>query len=211
MCRKLGISNSALSGYERDYREPDAETLSRLAQLYEVSIDYLINGSNKTIDNDDKKSENFSRIDKQGNVFIPGLRPEFFPVGRLVYVPIVAEISCGEPVFTEDNIIGTYPVDTQFIPITNVREYVFVRAVGDSMVNANITDGSLVLIHLQPEVENGDIAAVCVDNEAATLKRVYVNDFAVTLVPENPSMPPMTYEKHRVRIVGKAVSVTTTL
>lgn len=46
VCRKLGISNSTLSGYERDYREPDADTLKKLADLYEVGADYLL-GSNK--------------------------------------------------------------------------------------------------------------------------------------------------------------------
>jgi len=42
VCQKLGISNSGLSGYERDYREPDAETLKKLADIYEVSVDYLL-------------------------------------------------------------------------------------------------------------------------------------------------------------------------
>ncbi|MBG9653702.1 helix-turn-helix domain-containing protein [Cytobacillus firmus] len=53
VCRKLGISNSTLSGYERDYREPDAEMIATFANLYEVSTDYLLGTSNSS----NKKSE----------------------------------------------------------------------------------------------------------------------------------------------------------
>jgi len=79
--------------------------------------------------------------------------------------------------------------------------------IGDSMIGARIMDGDLVYIHQQPEVENGDIAAVLIDDEA-TLKRVYYYPGRIILQAENPNFPPMVFqgsELDGVRIIGKAV------
>lgn len=69
VCDKLGLSSSTMSGYEHDYREPDAETLSKLADLYEVSVDFLVNGlktvkveSNDTIELEKLLTEVNARI-----------------------------------------------------------------------------------------------------------------------------------------------------
>ena len=75
------------------------------------------------------------------------------------------------------------------------------------MVNARIHDGDVVYIRQQPDVENGQIAAVLIDNEA-TLKRVYKQDGLVTLAPENPQYPPLVYvgeDINNMRILGLAV------
>jgi len=76
------------------------------------------------------------------------------------------------------------------------------------MINARILDGDMVFIRQQPEVENGEIAAVLIDNEA-TLKRVYKQNGKLTLMPENSSYPPFTYsgsELENIKIIGKAVA-----
>jgi len=83
--------------------------------------------------------------------------------------------------------------------------YFYVRAKGDSMVGASINEGDLLLIRQQPEVENGEIAAVVIDEEIV-LKRVYKENGSFTLVSENPKYPPISYnpknDKH-IRILGK--------
>ena len=76
------------------------------------------------------------------------------------------------------------------------------------MINAHIFDGDLVFIRKQPDVENGEIAAVVIDGEA-TLKRVYKYPNRLELRPENPLFPVMQYEGAEldtIRIIGKAVS-----
>ena len=79
---------------------------------------------------------------------------------------------------------------------------------GDSMINARIYDGDLVYIREQPDVENGEIAAVLIGDEA-TLKRVYKYPGQVVLQPENPQYPPLVYTGEQLqdfRILGKAVA-----
>lgn len=197
--KKLGVASSTLSGWEHDYREPDAETLSQLAQLYGVSVDYLVNGDKTIVDKKFEQEQNFMYIED-----ITGLG-ETYPIGRIVSVPIVAEISCGEPVFAESNILGTMGVDSQLVQLDTEAEYIYMRAKGNSMINAQISDGSMVLLRLQNTVENGDIAAVCIDNDSATLKRVYFGIDTVTLVPENSTMRKREYAPSRIRIVAKAI------
>ena len=82
------------------------------------------------------------------------------------------------------------------------------------MVNAGIRDGDVVYICQQPEVENGQIAAVLVEGDfdaEATLKRFYFDGSIIQLVAENPRIPPMVFtgaELSRVRVLGLAVAYT---
>lgn len=64
VCKKLGISNSTLSGYERDYREPDADMITTLANLYDVSTDYLLGKTNNPTYRKDKDEEEFQEFIK---------------------------------------------------------------------------------------------------------------------------------------------------
>lgn len=84
---------------------------------------------------------------------------------------------------------------------------------GDSMINARIFDGDIVYIRQQPTVDNGEIAAVLIDDEA-TLKRVRLFDDHIVLEPENPLYRPFVYwgeEMNTVRILGKAVAFLSTV
>lgn len=117
------------------------------------------------------------------------------------YVPLIGGIACGLPILAEERIEAWLEVDNQ------VRADFALRCVGDSMINARIFDGDLVFIRKQPEVENGEIAAVEIDGEA-TLKRVYKYAKRLELRPENPTFPVLQYEGRAlrdVRILGKAV------
>lgn len=81
---------------------------------------------------------------------------------------------------------------------------------GDCIINARIFDGDIVYIHQQETVDDGDIAAVLVDDKAM-LKRVRIYDDHISLVPENPKYKPLVYwgsEMNNVQIIGKAVAVT---
>lgn len=83
-----------------------------------------------------------------------------------------------------------------------------IRVKGDSMINARIFDGDIVFIRRQPDVENGEIAAVQIDGNDATLKRVYKINGNVILRPENPIYSDMVFSKKdmkAVQILGKAV------
>ena len=93
---------------------------------------------------------------------------------------------------------------------TDIQADFCLKAKGDSMINARIMDGDIVFIRKQPAVENGDIAAVLIDDEV-TLKRVYYykEENMLRLYPENPAYKPFTYigeELNRIRILGKAIA-----
>lgn len=117
-------------------------------------------------------------------------------------VPLVGRIACGTPILAVENIEANVSA-----PECTNADFAL-RCVGDSMVNARICDGDLVYIRKQPAVDNGDIAAVLIDDEA-TLKRVYFGDGKLILQPENASFAPLVFvgdEINKVRIIGKAVA-----
>lgn len=126
------------------------------------------------------------------------------PVENMVILPAIGVIRAGQPIYAEENIIGYEPVNPELV---KSGEYFFLLVVGNSMVDSGIKDGSLVLVRKQENVENGEIAVVMVDEENATVKRVYHNIAmdSVTLQPDNINFAPQTYPARNIHIVGKVV------
>lgn len=126
-----------------------------------------------------------------------------FPIETKKF-PLLGEIACGKPIFAEED-RESY-VETG----TDIKADFCLKCKGDSMVNARIHDGDIVFIRKQSIVENGEIAAVIVDNEA-TLKRVYYypEKSKLCLNAENPKYSPLVYvgdELNNIRILGKAIA-----
>lgn len=114
--------------------------------------------------------------------------------------PRLGTIACGKPILAEQNV-----EDHDRVPDWVECDFTL-KCRGDSMTGARIFDGDIVCIRSQPEVENGEIAAVLIDDEV-TLKRVYIQEGRLTLMPENPAYHPLIYvgdELENVRILGKA-------
>ncbi|MDD4510615.1 MAG: S24 family peptidase, partial [Oscillospiraceae bacterium] len=116
------------------------------------------------------------------------------------------EIACGEPRFAGDAFCGYVEAGA------DIQADFCLRARGDSMVGARIMDGDVVFVKEQPDVENGEIAAVILDDEA-TLKRINKNTPGfIFLMPENSQYKPIVInldklnESNPVRIIGKAVA-----
>lgn len=134
----------------------------------------------------------------------PTIPPGFEPMPKMKKIPLIGAIACGEPITAEQNIKKMVDVPE------NIRCDFSLTCHGDSMVDAGIHDKDVVYIRIQPEVENGEIAAVRIDGEA-TLKRVYYNPGTLTLMPANPAYAPMIYtgpQLEEVHIEGKAVGWT---
>ena len=116
-------------------------------------------------------------------------------------IPLVGTIACGSPILAEENI-----EDYIAAPLGCDADFAL-RCRGDSMIRARICDGDIVFIHSQPDCSNGEIAAVLIGEEA-TLKRVYKQPDAITLMPENSEYSPLVYRREQmneIRILGKAV------
>ena len=128
----------------------------------------------------------------------------FEPMPKMKKIPLVGSIACGTPILAQQNIEKIVDVPE------NIRCDFSLICHGDSMEGAGIHDRDVVYIRIQPEVENGEIAAVRIGEEA-TLKRVYYQNGTLTLMPANAAYAPMVYtgpELNNVQIEGKAVGWT---
>ena len=118
-------------------------------------------------------------------------------------IPVLGTIAAGTPILAQEDILGHEYIN----PNDNIDFCLKVK--GDSMIGARIFDGDIVFIKSQCEVENGEIAAVQIDSEVATLKRVYYVNGSVILRAENSLYKDMVFSKKDskiVQILGKAIS-----
>lgn len=130
------------------------------------------------------------------------LPSNMYPLPEMEKIPLVGSIACGTPILAEEN-INAY-VDLPH----HIRADYALECKGDSMIGADINDGDIVYIRKQSTVENGQIAAVRIGEEA-TLKRVYYDGECVQLVAENPQIKPMVFWKEEMNdivIEGLAVA-----
>ena len=182
-----------MSNYRSGAYKPRQKRLEQIAGILDVPVAWLM-GADVPIR---------SRAMQPVGDFIPAAPPR--------QVPVLGTIPCGEPREAVQLSGETAPAPGEI-----ACDYVF-RAVGDSMIGAGIHDGDLVYIREQPEVENGQIAAVQLveDGEfTSTLKRFYRDGSRVVLQPANPAYMPIVLtgeELDDVRIVGLAVYVLTNL
>lgn len=130
--------------------------------------------------------------------------PNILPLPETKEIPLLGTIACGEPILAEENIEDYVKLDKA------VDAEFALRCKGDSMIGARIKNGDIVYIHQQADVENGEIAAVLIRNEA-TLKKVYKypEKNMLVLKPANPEYEDFIYtgsELDEIRILGKAVA-----
>lgn len=129
--------------------------------------------------------------------------PGVMSVPRTTKKPLLGNIACGDPILAVENFDGY--VDAP----EDIHCDFALRCKGDSMIGARIHDGDVVYIRQQDDVENSEIAAVIIDEEDVTLKRVYKLDHGMILQAENPSYAPIQINgSHSARIIGKAVGFT---
>lgn len=129
--------------------------------------------------------------------------PNIIPLPETKEIPLLGTIACGEPILAEENIEDYVKLDK------TVNAEFALRCKGDSMIGARIRNGDIVYIHQQEDVENGEIAAVLIGNEA-TLKKVYKypEKNMLVLKPANPEYEDFIYtgaELEEIKILGKAV------
>ena len=181
LASKLGLQKSAIAKYENGRVENIKRSIiQKMASILECSPSYLMGWEDSSI-------PSYSNI---------------HPIGTQS-LPVLGSVACGEPIFMAEEkefyVDSTTAINADFVLI----------AKGDSMTGARINDGDIVFVHQQPEVENGEIAVVAIDDEA-TLKRFYkYSDDLIVLRAENPDYKDMVYtpEDHKdVRVLGKAVA-----
>ena len=127
--------------------------------------------------------------------------PGFEPLPKMRKVPLIGEIACGEPILAEQNIEDYLEIPEE------VHCDFLLRCNGDSMIDTGIQNGDVVFVRIQQTVENGEIAAVRIEDKA-TLKRVYWDGNTLTLMPANSQYAPLSFrgeEINDIHIEGKAI------
>jgi repressor LexA len=119
-------------------------------------------------------------------------------------VPLVGRIAAGDPILAEQSIEDTFSLPRQLV---GEGKLIMLKVVGDSMINAAITDGDWVVVRLESDVENGDIVAATIDGVEVegTVKTLKRSDGHVWLMPHNPIYAPILGDD--AAIVGKVVAV----
>lgn len=185
VAERLGVSPATIYRYEKgDIEKVPVDIFAELAKILQTTPAYLMGWEEKP---EPKK---------------PTIPPGFEPMPEMDWVPLVGRIACGTPITAEENV-------EQMVCVPSRWHSTFtLTCKGDSM-EPRIHDGDLVAIRSQPEVENGEIAAVRIGEEA-TLKHVYLHENFIELRPENPAFSSIILSRedmNAVVIEGKAVGL----
>lgn len=196
----------------RSRREALGMTQTELADALSTTKQNIYKYENGIISNiPSDKVEAMAEILKTTPAYLMGweeetvLPPNIEPLGSMQKIPLVGQIACGTPILAEQNI-----EDDVDLP-GHIRADFALTCKGESMIGAGIRTGDIVYIRKQEEVENGQIAAVMVGGDEATLKRVYTKPGVVQLVAENPNIAPAVFigkEAEQIHIIGLAVAYT---
>lgn len=173
LAEKVGLTKKTIQRYENGEIKIDMSRLADIASAFDVNLSQLLNGTEKFL----------------------GI--SFNDVGS-VRLPIVGRISCGNGLIAFEDIESYETTPKDWIA---GGEYFYLYAKGDSMNGARIHDGDILLIRKQDDIEDGEIAAVLIGDEAV-LKKVYKRDGTIILQSENPNYPPIV-KTDDVKIIGK--------
>lgn len=174
------------------------DDLARELNLVKSSISMYENGKRKPSFEvleaiADYFNVNMDTLYSSAPVFVPSLKR----------VPMLGYAAAGQPL---ENLDGQ---DTYYVETDSRYAVDFCITVrGDSMINAGINDGDIVFVKSQPEVPNGKIACIEIDNERVCIKRFYKTDTGVMLVSENPKYAPLQFSESSCtdfRVLGLAV------
>lgn len=178
-----GVSDKAVSTWELGLKTPRMGAVEKMANYFGITKSAIV---------DDAPMTSLQK---------PVVPPGFMPMPEMVQVPLIGSIACGTPITAEQNIKSYVGVPAAW------RADFALECHGDSMA-PTICDGDVVCIRSQPEVEQGQIAAVRIGEEA-TLKHCYYQNGVVQLIADNPSVcPPMVYtgsDLDEIEVEGLAV------
>ena len=180
----LGVSQPTVSDWESGRKIPSAKSTSKIADYFQVPIDYLL-GREPTPEGAPDPSR-------------PGSK----------WIPVLGRVAAGTPIEAVEDILDYEEIDAK---TAASGEYFALQIKGQSM-EPKISDGDVVIVRQQSVCNSGDIAVVLVNGDEATVKRIKKRPEGIMLIPSNPAYEPMFYsnediEKLPVTIIGKVIEL----
>lgn len=201
----LGCTKQTVSNYERNNRRPDYEVLEAISDIFNVPISVFITDADRLQELNRRYATYEKGKIKSGPA--PANLPHFdtntIPVLTLNRIPVMGSIKAGPGGVAAEEIIDYVDAAN----LKNPNDYFYLKVTGDSM-EPKISEGDLALIHRQPTVDSGELAAVIVNGDEGTLKRVLVSGDTIILESFNPYYPPRIFrgeEINTLMICGKVV------
>lgn len=180
----LGVSQPTVSDWESGRKVPSAKSTSKLADYFQVPIDYLL-GRESVTDGPPAPSR-------------PGSK----------WIPVLGKVAAGTPIEAVEEILDYEEIDAQ---MASAGDYFALQIKGQSM-ESRIKDGDVVIVRKQDDCDSGDVAVVLVNGDEATVKRIKKEPAGIMLIPSNPSYEPKFYSNDQietlpVKIIGKVIEL----
>ena len=180
----FGVSQSTVGNWEAGKREPNFDTMQRLANFFGVSVDYLL-----------------------GRESVPDGPPAPSRPGSQ-WIPVLGRVAAGTPIEAVEDILDYEEIDAQ---TAASGDHFALQIKGQSM-EPKISDGDVVIVRKQEDCDSGDIAVVLVNGDEATVKRIKKEPEGLMLIPSNPAYEPKFYSNEQiqalpVKIIGKVVEL----
>ena len=132
---------------------------------------------------------------------VAGNVPSEAELGEFIEVPVIGTVAAGQPITAYENITAVFPLPGYF---ARNMDLFMLKVRGDSMINAGILEGDLVIVQKQETAQNGDIIVALLEDEA-TVKRFFKENGSFRLQPENDFMEPIIVDS--LSVIGKVVGV----
>ena len=180
----LGVSQPTVSDWESGRKIPSAKSTSKLADYFQVPIDYLL-----------------------GRESAPGGPPAPSRPGSK-WIPVLGKVAAGTPIEAVEDILDYEEIDAH---TAASGEHFALQIKGQSM-EPKISDGDVVIVRKQDGCDSGDVAVVLVNGDEATVKRIKKEPGGIMLIPSNPAYEPKFYSNEEieslpVRVIGKVIEL----
>ena len=173
LSRALGINEGTVSQYKSGAYEPKQKRTQAIAKILNVSIDWLMGAD---VPMDDGETNNSSKNNKY------------------IKIPVLGTVRAGYPTEAVENIIDYEEISES---MARQGEYFALQVKGDSML-PRFSEGDVVIVKKQDDVDNGDIAIMLVNGDEATIKKVQKFENGINLIPSNPVYDVITYTKKEI-------------
>lgn len=181
LANKLHVANGTVAMWETGKREPNFETIQKIAELFNVTVDDLIGSSREGIAPSKKKG---------------------------VKIPVLGRVAAGIPITAIEEVLDYEEIEES---LAKTGDFYGLQIRGTSM-EPKFSEGDVVIVRQQNDVESGEIAIVLVNGDDATCKRVVKHENGLSLISLNPSFPPKFFtdqevEQLPVRIIGRVMEL----